>query len=408
MTTPSPLLDQHRAHPDASLLEYGPADSGIFVVEHLASLEFEYAALRKGCALFDHAQRGTLSITGDDRLAFLNNMVTQKVIDLAPGEHRSSFWLNRKGRIVADLRLCHFEDRTLVDLDATAADEAARSLTEYVITEDVEISVITDRVHRLSLHGPTAPELLALATGAEVSIEPGHAAELTIGPLPVLAERVDWLGEPGFELSLAPGDAGAIWNRLLEIGRPPELDTETGERSGEATETQRAIRLRPVGWHAINIARIEAGSPLFNLDFGSNNLPAETGLLKQRVDFKKGCYLGQEVVARMDALGKPKQSLVALLLESERLTASNPEPAMPVTGGQVLDPADPVAAIVGAVTSATLSPMLGTVPIAFAMVKTDFAEPGRTLLVNAEGRQVEAVVQPRLRFWPASPEPGQA
>ena len=77
---------------------------------------------------------------------------------------------------------------------------------------------------------------------------------------------------------------------------------------------------------------------------------------------------------------------------------------MPVTGAQVFDPADSVAAIVGAVTSATLSPMLGTVPVAFAMVKTAFAEPGRTLVVNAEGRQIEAVVQPALRFWPNSHE----
>ena len=99
--------------------------------------------------------------------------------------------------------------------------------------------------------------------------------------------------------------------------------------------------------HAFNVARIEAGSPLFLVDFGRQALPHETGLLARRVNFKKGCYLGQEVVARMESLGKPKQRLVALRMQQDRL---------PVSGAEVHEARDGGEAV-GRVTSSAPAPM---------------------------------------------------
>jgi folate-binding protein YgfZ len=149
---------------------------------------------------------------------------------------------------------------------------------------------------------------------------------------------------------------------------------------------------RPIGWHAFNIARIEAGTPLFNIDFGPTNLPHETGLLSHRVSFTKGCYLGQEVVARLENLGKPKQILVGLKVQTD---------ALPIAGAQVFEQNsdNSMGDQIGVVTSSTLSPMLGAVPIAFAMLKTTKATPGATVLVSAEGEQAPALISP-LRFWP--------
>ncbi|MFT5423785.1 MAG: folate-binding protein YgfZ [Phycisphaerales bacterium] len=401
MTNPSPLKARHdRQH--AMQLEYGPAGTGVVVVETFGNLEFEYASARKGCVLLDHAQRGTIEIRGEDRLSFLSSMVTQNLTTLTPMTHRSSFWLNRKGKIIADLRLCELGDRIVADVDVLSAQAAADSLNEYVITEDVQIEAITDRTHRLGLHGPTAADLLGLASGGEgpVTIDEGHAAWLDIAGHRVLVERTDWLGEPGFELSLAPDGVVAVWELLCEVGFPPELDPDTGEPHEPATPTQSRIRMRPTGWLAVNMARIEAGSAMFNLDFGGNSLPAETGLLSERVDFKKGCYLGQEVVARMDALGRPKQVLVGLAFEGERVTASHAEPRQPITGAEVFKPEDPTGNPVGSVTSSTLSPMLGGLPVCFATVRYAHREPGTKLLVTADGEQIEATVQPSLRFWP--------
>lgn len=384
------------------LLEYGPSGTGVLVVETFGNVEYEYASIRKGCVLLDHAQRGTIEIRGEDRVSFLNNMVTQNLTGLTPMTHRSSFWLNRKGKVVADMRLCELGDRIVADVDALNAQAAAGSLNEYVITEDVQVEVITDRVHRLALHGPTAAALLGLASDTQGPIEvaPGHSHWLEIAGHRVLVERTDWLGEPGFELSLEPDGVLAVWEKLCELGYPPELNPETGTPDEPATETQAKIRMRPSGWLAVNMARIESGSAMFNLDFGGTSLPAETGMLDSRVDFKKGCYLGQEIVARMDALGRPKQVLVGLALEGERVTATHPEPRQPITGAQVFEPGDARGNPVGSVTSSTLSPMLGGLPVCFASVKYAHREPGTKLLVNADGEQVEATVQPSLRFWP--------
>jgi folate-binding Fe-S cluster repair protein YgfZ len=126
-------------------------------------------------------------------------------------------------------------------------------------------------------------------------------------------------------------------------------------------------------------------------------LPHETGILNARTSFKKGCYPGQEVVARMESLGKPKQRLVAL-----RMT----EDALPTSGSPVFErgadgePGNPV----GAITSSTLAPMLGAASVAFAMVRTAHTEPGTVLLVPAEGGRATATVQAGLRFLPERTE----
>jgi folate-binding protein YgfZ len=147
---------------------------------------------------------------------------------------------------------------------------------------------------------------------------------------------------------------------------------------------------------AYNIARVEAGWPLFQIDFTSESLPAETGVLGDRVSFTKGCYLGQEVVARMRSLGKPKQVLVGLQL------GAGQEPKLPEERAAIYAEADAEKPI-GTVTSSTLAPMLGASPIALARVRTAHADAGTMLHVEAEGERVAFEVQPQLAFWSATP-----
>src|SRR4051812_36724439 len=109
MAAVSPLLRWHQ-QAEAALQTYGPPEAGVQVVETFGELELEYAALRKHCVLIDQPQRGTIQVTGADRLAFLNRMVTQELKGLAPFQVRRSFWLNRKGRIDADLRIIELGD----------------------------------------------------------------------------------------------------------------------------------------------------------------------------------------------------------------------------------------------------------------------------------------------------------
>jgi len=400
MAHQSPLREQH-LQAEATLTPYGPLTPPVELVESFGEVDFEYAAIRKACALIDAPHRATLEIAGDERREFLNNMVTQEIGGLEPFRSRRAFWLSRKGRIVSDLRITELGDRMLVDLDVHAADETIESLGSYVIMEDVEIRDITDRVHRLALHGPTAPLLLS-----EIGEQSGEdddgppvgelkedaACCVHIGGAAVMVERQDFAGEIGLELTMPVDEAPSVYRALVESGSPTN--------GGVAGSLQARVGLRQAGWLALNTARIEAGRPVMFADFSTDSLPAECGeeTLRDRVSFTKGCFLGQEVVARMQHLGKPKRTLVALRPEGEPPRDDEGHAVQPIGGANVAteeNPDDPI----GGVTSSTISPMLGGLPICFAVLKTDAAVDGAILRVPCEGRIGRFRVQKSLPFY---------
>ncbi len=359
--------------PRVQYVPWGPdPETSIELVASFGDPEAEYAAIRGGAGVMDASHRGTIVVTGADRCGFLDRMLTQDLKDLAPGAVRPSFWLTRQGRIEADLLLVETGDRILADLDIHAAAPCAAGLTGYVFGEDVAIADASDSFHRIAVHGPGAIELCARAAKREaLDLGDLHAAAVEIAGASVIAARRDQASAPGIEIFVPHEHALRAWDALLA-----------------ASEALR--RARPAGWFAYNTARIEGGTPLFNVDFGPGNLPAETGLLEQRVSFKKGCYLGQEIVARMQHLGRPKQVLVGLRPAAD---------VLPVAGALVFSREDAACGPqVGVVTSSTISPMLGASPIAFAMIKSAAAEPGTTVMVSAEGHIVDAAVG-GLRFY---------
>jgi tRNA-modifying protein YgfZ len=345
------------------------------LAESFGPIELEYAAIRKGCVLLDRPHRGTVVVRGGDRAEFLNRMLTQELKDLAPWSFRPSFWLNRKGRIDADLRVLALPDEIRFDLDVHRAAHTAASLEAFLFSEDVSIRDESESLHRLALHGPAAIMLLASVaedSGAIESLRPGGACALRIAGCNAIAERDDWLGEIGLELTLGAEDAEAVDSAIA---------------GASDAESREGARLRRAGWFATNIARIEAGTPLYFLDFDETNLPHETGVIGSRINFRKGCYLGQEVVARMEARGQSKQRLVGFRVRGE---AGPDAPAV-----------TPETKPVGTVTSSTLSPMLGMTPIGLAMVRSAHATPETDLLIEAEGRLVPAWVRPDLASLPA-------
>jgi len=370
------MLDLYREH-EAHLHPYGDPQRGLLVPMVFEHVELEYAAVRKGCALVDLPQSGTIEVTGADRLDFLNNLLTQELKGLEPMRSVRSFWLNRKGRIDADLRLLDMgqEDgqRLHMATDALVAGKTAEALAEFVFAEDVTLTDATESMHRLALHGPRAAQtVMSVAdTDEHVGLEPGRAMTVMIAGTSVLVEREDSAGELGLVLTMPTSAARRVYERLAAVDG-----------------------VRPCGWMAYNIARIEAGWPLFQIDFTGDNLPAETGVLHDRVSFTKGCYLGQEVVARMQSLGKPKQVLAALRL------AEGQDPRLPEERAEIFAQADSDKPI-GTVTSSTIAPMLSATPIALAQVRTAHADAGATLFVLAEGVRTAFEVQPQLASWPA-------
>lgn len=436
MATVNPLVTRHE-RAGALMARYGPEASpgadraGVGVVQVYESIELEYAAIRKRAAVMDMPHRAVVSVTGADRLGFLNRMITQELKGLSSGRFVRSFWLNRKGRIDADLRVAEIDGQTLLEMDVHAVQRTVEGLAAYVIAEDVVIEDATERWHRLSVHGPRAAALVQSLTD-DLSVEPldtmneGDVRRISIrhgsdAGAELIVLREDSTGEPGMELFVPVEAAGVVWDAMTAA--PPEPD------SGPEPIGPRG---RPIGWHAYNIARVEAGTALYNIDFGPTSLPHETGVLRDRVSFKKGCYLGQEVVARMESLGHPKQVLVCLLVEdpepappgvhhaasdaNERASDSQPE-----TGAAVFRAPTPDATVnaptspppvstntdtpIGAVTSSVRAPMLGSRVVCFAMLRWDCARAGTRVQIEAEDERgtarLLAVVQEHLRPWNA-------
>ena len=416
MSRRSPLLDLHRQG-DALISPYGSVstpDSTIMLVEAFDPVQIEYAAIRSHAAIFDEPHRATLSVTGPDRLEFLNRMVTQELKGFAPYSTRRSFWLNRKGRIDGDLKLTNLPDRVLIDVDAHAAARTLAGLASFIISEECAVADQTEQYHRLSIHGPAAAALVSrLSRVPQLSrvprlsepggspiiaeIQPGQAALIHIADADIILDRHDPTGEIGLSLLIPVEHASAVYE---------SLSTPWSARESRSV-TPSTDLARRIGWHALNIARIERGTPLYLADFGPDSLPHETGseTLSDRVSFKKGCYLGQEVVARINALGHPKQRLVGLRIELPHGEHKGPDalglPDMPqaVTGTSVVAADEPGAPIVGAVTSSCCAPMLSQAHIAFAMVKWSHATEGTKLWVQLDDRRLAATVRESLVFW---------
>ncbi len=412
MVQESPLR-KRQDEAGAVRLFFGDAEAGVgaSVVDTFGELEAEYAAIRKGCVLIDQPQIATVRVTGADRHEFLNRMVTQELAGDSGLTHWRavrSFWLNRKGRIEADLRLAEYpvsdSGETLIACDVLSAGPTVEQLRDFVFAEDIAFEDATAENHRLALHGPSACRLLsdvsspaaAHANAPDVASLPrGGATIVRIADAEVRVERSDDTGEIGLHLCTRRDDALPVFDKLAQFAR-----SEFGHHNDPSTDT---YKLRHAGWAAYNVARIEGGTPVFRVDFGPTNLPAETGVLNDRVSFTKGCYLGQEVVARMHSLGKPKQVLVAFRCEGPGPDASVRDAGerMPFEGAAVWSAGDDAedAKPIGAVTSSTVSPMLGNAVIGFAQVKHANSSAGTAISVQTPSGRRDAAIQSSLAFW---------
>lgn len=344
MSHPSPL-ESHWEQMEAAFIPYGES---VRLVGELARVELEYAAIRKAAALLDAPHRGLVRLTGRDRLDFLHRMLSNDCRSLNPGDVQRNFLLNSKGRIMADMLVVEQQDATLIDLDVYTAATVAAELDKMLFGEDVQVMNLSDSHHGVIVNGPKAERVAHWWTEASRD----NAA------IPH-----DETGEGGYHL----------WG-------PAASASKFADQAADLRDT---FDLRPIGWLAFNIARIEAGRPMFNIDFGPDSLPHETGVLDEAVSFTKGCYRGQEIVARMQSLGHPAKLLVGFRVEGD---------AVPVAGAPVLDGTASDAATVGAVTSSTFAPMLSQAPIGFAMVKWAKREIGTRLYVPAEGHNVPVTV----------------
>ena len=345
----------------------------IQIVSTFGEPEAEYAAIRKAAALVDQPQRGFLELKGADRLSFLNNFFTQQVFDkakksgLVAGEGAYGFVLKRDGRILADANVIERGESTLLEIDGRLATALKTALDKYIFAEKVTVTDRSESLHQLAIDGPKSVEVLnASAEMPMPELKPLGSATIKLFGVEAIVWRDDVPGVPGYHLVIDPASAKTIWEGLLA-------------RSGQSAALGRRD-LRPAGWAAFNATRIENGRPLFGIDFDDSVLPHETGLTERAVSFTKGCYLGQEVVARMHARNAFARQLVGIRMTDD---------ALPIAGAAIYDDKENQ---IGGITSSTVSPVLSNAAIAIGFVKKKFVDIGSVLRIPAEGSMREGKV----------------
>lgn len=368
---PSALLEQHRAA-GAELIDYG----GVEIVSTFDAPQAEYAAIRKACGLMDRCFRGVLEIGGKDRCSFLNNFLTnltwsrETKSGMSAGAGVYAFLLNAKGRVVADMNVLETGESVLLETDARLIPVIRPALEKFVFTEKVTFTDRSREWSELGLYGPGALGVLQEAGAVLGELPDLGSRRVELGGVAVLVFRDDPCGVPGYHLLVPRSAAGEVWTKLTE-----PYAVQTNKRS-----------LRPVGWAMFNACRVEAGRPLYGIDFTDQSLPAETGLFERAVSVTKGCYLGQEIVARMYARGQVARRVVGLRTE---------DGGLPTAGAELRDASGEQ--VVGMVTSSTISPVLGNAAVALATVRKGHFDVGTVLRVPAEGSERVARVT-RLPF----------
>ncbi len=407
--TRTQTLHDIQTNAGAEFIGYGPDESGaVEISQGFGHYEAEYAAIRQRVGLMHLPQRAVLRFTGGDCKDFLHRMLTQDINSLKGGSTVRAFQLNQKGRVIADIIVHHGDVDTWLEMDRFDLPAVREMYESHLFVDDVKIEDWTDQRTALALHGPSSIDLLRAVCEEDpqtMADMPGTHHVLTLAGVKVTVYRWDTCGVMGFGLWVPSAKATEIYQSLLSASgyelEQPDAQTDPKAAAEFAQRRRASLRGRPIGWSAFNTARIEAGSPIFHVDFGHDSLPGETGILDVAVSFTKGCYLGQEIVARMQSLGHPKRVLVGLRVQGDQL---------PVAGTQVTEPAEddnhkgndtksPAAThkIIGGVTSSAISPLLGHTPVVFAVMKWGHHSPGTNVLIPAEGGLVKASVQ-GLRF----------
>ena len=356
-----------------------------------------YRALKEGAAIGAVATRAAIGLSGKDRSAFLQGLLTNDVQALTAGSGCYSAWLTPQGRMLTDLHVFESGDMMLVDVPAELAQVTLQRLEQFLFSEDVQFADLSEALTSVWLHGPQAAAILerviggstgpALrdhslgAAGAPASgdrrpgpLDPAslqdwpehHNARAEFSGSPVVVARVSQLGVPGFCVYLEPARADDLRQALQAAG---------------AIVADAA---------AIETARVEAGYPLFGVDMTDDTIPLEAGIEGRAISLSKGCYVGQEVIIRVLHRG---QGRVARKLVAMRIEGDPPPRATKIWSGE---------REIGFITSAASSSRGGSAAsaggagsVALGYVHRDFVEPGTRVEIESAGGRAAAVVSER-------------
>ena len=349
--------------PDLRLRGYHEVNGALFrkeagweVPAGYGSLDREVDAVRRAAGILDLSDRAKVRVRGADRVTFLDGLVTADIKLLRPGLSAYALVLDEASRVLGDLRVTAVEDAFVIDVEAAQKDGMLAYLQKQIVSDDVTLEDLGFCGH-LEVHGPLAPRIVSAALG--VDVQALSVDEHTTFPLDRhhagYASRVSMLGESGYILWAVGDSLELVWDALY--------------RSGAV----------PVGRDALEMLRIESGRPRFGVDMSPETLAIEVAP-EGVMSFTKGCYRGQEVVARAVSIGQMNRRLVGLRIDGD----------VPPSRG---DSVSVAGESIGSVTSGCWSPTTGWV-IALALLRTDKIVPGTQMFIDHHGWDLRVSLHP--------------
>jgi folate-binding protein YgfZ len=318
-----------------------------------------YRAIDADAGFADRSGRDRLDVTGPDRAKFLHNLTTNDIKRLDVGHGMEAFITSPQGKTLGYCTLLGCEDRIVLLTDAGGVASVLPHLTKYGAFDEVALDDVGAQTFIVHVVGPRADEILK-AAGAELP-DAGDLRhrETTVAGKPVRIARESPAGRPGLTILGTRGDSPAIAAQIHESGAP--------------------LGLVDISADAFDVLRIEAGTPVFGRDVTADNLPQEVGRDARAISFVKGCYLGQETVARIDAMGHVNKHLKGVrFLEPVGALAEGTE--LQADGKRV-----------GAVTSSAFSPGWGAL-VALGYVRSAHAAAGTVVSASVAEKTVRGTI----------------
>ncbi len=331
-------------------------EAGWSIPAGYGALDAEVRAVRSRAGMIDLSDRAKIELTGSERVPFLDGLVTTDLKILAPGTSTYALLLNEKSRVLGDLRVYALADSLVLDIDASQKDSIVRLLEKARVSDDVEFRDLGPCGH-IEVHGPSSGEAVSAVVGTDVrslsdnafltfSVDRHHDGR---------AVRLRTFGEDGY----------AIWS--------------AGSSLAEAWEALVRRDVTPIGRDAAEVLRIEAGVPRFGADMGEDTLALEVAP-ESAISYTKGCYLGQEIVARGTYVGQVRRKLLGLRIEGD----------LPPSRGDAVSKGGER---VGVATSGVWSPTLDSM-IALALLRVERVSPSDSLFVDRGGWDLRGKLHP--------------
>jgi folate-binding protein YgfZ len=269
------------------------------MIENNSDVRAEYEAIRHGIGVIDFSSAGKLQLSGKNAVQFLNGMVSNDVKALGAGDGVLAAFPNLQGKLVALCRIYNTGAHLLIELEASNRAKIFKNLNRFVAAGEFFVTDVSDQYGLISLQGPRSAEFIESLTGQTISDQvPYKIGEKRVAQTNVLVAVHNRCGETGFDLFIPAEAVSFVREMILSRGR------EFGPIEAVREET-------------FEVARIEAGIPRDGMDAGEDYIILESEL-NEAVSYTKGCYLGQEVIARIHWRGQPAKRLRGLLVDADQ------------------------------------------------------------------------------------------